>query len=60
MSNENTGLFSRILSDYTYGGKPENQGERIKYRDIETCAPNCNRNDGGPPYAQFLKPKVKY
>ena len=49
------GFISRGLANYTHGSKRDNKDQRLEYRERYTCVPNCNRNDGGPPYAQFLK-----
>ena len=44
----------RTHANYTYGSKAENRESRQKYYKRYTCIPNCDANNGGPPYFTAL------
>jgi len=38
------------LANYTHGSRQSNKEARNGYRERFTCVPNCNSENGGPPY----------
>lgn len=49
-----TNWLLRTHANYTYGTKVENRESRRKYYKRYTCVPNCDSNNGGPPYFTAL------
>lgn len=42
--------LSRGLANYTHGSSADNKQKRRDYQARYTCVPNCDKNNGGPPY----------
>lgn len=51
---ESQGLFAKMFSNYAYGIGVKQKEKRKKYRQRYNWRPNCNSEDGGPPYFSFV------